>query len=49
MGANTYIVKEASFAGLRAALKVVKDYWLDKSILPPKGDIPTRRKDIEPS
>jgi two-component system response regulator len=49
MGANTYIVKEASFAGLRAALKVVRDYWVDNSILPPKGEIPTRRKDIEPS
>ncbi len=47
MGANTYIVKEASFAGLRAALKVVKDYWLDTATLPPKGDIPTRRKNSE--
>jgi two-component system response regulator len=44
-GANTYIIKEASFAGLSAALKVVKDYWLDTATLPPRGDIPTRKKD----
>jgi two-component system response regulator len=48
-GANTYIVKEASFAGLRATLEVVRDYWLDTATLPPKGDIPARRKDSEPS
>jgi CheY-like chemotaxis protein len=47
MGANTYIVKEASFAGLRSALKVVRDYWLDTATLPPKGDVPTREKDCE--
>lgn len=45
MGANTYIVKEASFAGLRDALCVVRDYWLDKVTLPPKGEIPMRRRD----
>ena len=46
-GANTYILKKASFAGLRAALEVVRNYWLKEATLPPKGDIPTRRKDSE--
>ena len=49
MGANTYIVKEASFAGLSATLRVVRDYWLELSVLPPKGEIPTRKKEIEQS
>jgi two-component system response regulator len=44
VGANTYVVKEASFDGLRAALKVVRNYWLDTATLPPKGDIPAREK-----
>ncbi len=37
-GANTYIIKEPSFAGLLAAIKVVKEYWLDTATLPPRGD-----------
>ncbi len=44
MGANTYLVKDGSFAGLRAALKVVKNYWLETVTLPPRGDIQTREK-----
>jgi len=44
-GANTYIIKEPSFAGLLAAIKVVKEYWLETATLPPKGDLPTRKKD----
>jgi CheY-like chemotaxis protein len=43
-GANTYIIKEPSFAGLLAAIKVVKEYWLDTATLPPRGDLPTRKK-----
>ena len=46
-GANTYIIKEPSFAGLLAAVKVVKEYWLDTATLPPRGDLPTRKKDRE--
>jgi len=44
VGANTYVVKEASFDGLRAALKVVRNYWLDTATLPPRGDGPAREK-----
>jgi CheY-like chemotaxis protein len=44
-GANTYIIKEPSFAGLLAAIKVVKEYWLETATLPPRGDFPTRRND----
>ena len=44
MGANTYIVKEPSFAGLLAAIKVVKEYWLETATLPPRLDYPTRKK-----
>jgi CheY-like chemotaxis protein len=44
-GANTYIVKEASFAGLRTTLEVVRDYWMDVATLPPRGDFSTRRKE----
>jgi two-component system response regulator len=46
-GANTYIIKEPSFAGLLAAFKVVKEYWLETATLPPKGDLQTREKDRE--
>lgn len=44
IGANTYIVKEHSFAGLLAAVKVAKEYWLDTATLPPRGDFPARKK-----
>ncbi len=44
VGANTYVVKEPSFDGLRAALTVVRNYWLDTATLPPKGDGPAREK-----
>jgi CheY-like chemotaxis protein len=44
-GANTYIIKESSFAGLLAAIKVVKEYWLETATLPPRGDFPTRKND----
>jgi two-component system response regulator len=45
VGANTYIIKEPSFAGLLAAIKVVKEYWLETATLPPRGDFPTRKRD----
>jgi len=45
MGANTYIIKQPSFAGLLAAIKVVKEYWLETATLPPRGDYPARKKD----
>ncbi len=48
-GANTYIIKEPSFAGLLASVKVVKEYWLETATLPPRGDLPTRKKDRETS
>ena len=44
-GANTYIIKEPSFAGLLAAIKVVKEYWLETATLPPRGDFLTRKND----
>ncbi|HYA41995.1 MAG TPA: response regulator [Syntrophobacteraceae bacterium] len=44
-GANTYIIKEPSFAGLLAGFKVVKEYWLETATLPPKGDFVSRKKD----
>jgi len=47
MGANTYIIKEPSFAGLLAAIRVVKEYWLETATLPPRGDFPARKKDRE--
>ncbi len=47
MGANTYIVKDSSFGGLLAAMKVIKTYWMETATLPPKGDVPHRRKDRE--
>jgi len=36
MGANTYIIKEHSFTGLLASIKVVKEYWLETVTLPPR-------------
>ncbi len=47
MGANTYIVKETSFSGLRSILKILKDYWMDTVTLPPREE--TRTKSIESS
>jgi two-component system, response regulator len=47
MGANTYIVKEPSFAGLLTAIRVVKEYWMETATLPPRGDFTIRRKDKE--
>jgi CheY-like chemotaxis protein len=38
MGANTYIIKETSFSGLRSILKILKDYWLDTVTLPPREE-----------
>jgi len=44
VGANTYVVKDGSFAGLRDALKVVKNYWLGTATLPPKADVQPRER-----
>lgn len=44
MGANTYIIKEASFAGLVSAIKVVREYWLETVTLPPKGELGRSKK-----
>lgn len=46
-GANTYIIKEPSFEGLLATVKVVKEYWLETATLPPRGNLPIRKKDRE--
>ena len=47
MGANTYIIKEPSFAGLLTAIKVVKEYWLETATLPPREEFAMRKKDRE--
>lgn len=37
LGANSYIIKQSSFDGLRSAIEIIKEYWLEVATLPPKN------------